>query len=47
MVNAADMRERLIKVGVKPAMSTPEEFRVFLRKESKHIEIVLKESNVQ
>ena len=47
MINAADMRERLIKVGVESAMSTPEEFRGFLRKESKHIEIVLKESNVQ
>jgi tripartite-type tricarboxylate transporter receptor subunit TctC len=46
-VNAPDMRDRLIKVGVEPAMSTPEEFRDFLRQESKRMESVLKDAGVQ
>lgn len=46
-VNAPDMRDRLIKVGVEPAMSTPVEFRDFLRQESKRMEVVLKDAGVQ
>lgn len=45
-VNAPDMRERLIKVGVEPAMSTPVEFRDFLRQESKRMEVVLKDAGI-
>jgi tripartite-type tricarboxylate transporter receptor subunit TctC len=46
-VNAPDMRERLLKVGVEPAMSTPEEFREFLRKESQRMAGVLRDAGVQ
>ena len=46
-VNAPDMRERLIKVGVEPAMSTPEEFRDFLKQESERMAKVLREAGVQ
>lgn len=46
-VNAPDMRDRLIKVGVEPAMSTPDEFRDFLRQESKRMEAVLKDAGVR
>jgi tripartite-type tricarboxylate transporter receptor subunit TctC len=45
-VNAPDMRDRLIKVGVEPAMSTPEEFRDFLRRESKRMEGLLRDAGV-
>lgn len=45
-VNAPDMRDRLIKVGVEPAMSTPVEFRDFLRQESKRMEVVLKDAGI-
>ncbi|MFZ9529882.1 MAG: tripartite tricarboxylate transporter substrate-binding protein, partial [Burkholderiales bacterium] len=45
-VNAPDMRERLIKVGVEPAMSSPEEFREFLRKESQRMGAVLKDAHI-
>jgi tripartite-type tricarboxylate transporter receptor subunit TctC len=41
-----DMKERLIKVGVEPAMSSPEEFREFLRKESQRMEAVLKDAHI-
>lgn len=46
-VNAPDMRDRLIKVGVEPAMSTPEEFRDFLQQESRRMEVILKDAGVQ
>jgi len=46
-VNAPDMRERLIRVGVEPAMSTPVEFRDFLRQETQRMESVLKEAGVK
>jgi len=46
-VNAPDMRERLIKVGVEPAMSTPEEFRDFLNQESQRMAKVLREAGVR
>jgi tripartite-type tricarboxylate transporter receptor subunit TctC len=46
-LSTSDMRERLLKVGVEPAMSTPEEFRDFLNRESKRMETVLREAGVR
>ena len=46
-VNAPDMRDRLIRVGVEPAMSTPEEFRNFLNLESQRMGKVLREAGIQ
>lgn len=46
-IEAPDMRERLLKVGVEPAMSTPDGFREFLNSESKRMETVLREAGVQ
>jgi tripartite-type tricarboxylate transporter receptor subunit TctC len=46
-VNAPDMRDRLLKVGVEPATSTPDEFRVFLQKESQRMELVMRNAGVQ
>lgn len=45
-VNAPDMRERLIKVGVEPAMTSPEEFRDFLNRESQRMAKVLGDAGV-
>jgi tripartite-type tricarboxylate transporter receptor subunit TctC len=41
-----EMRERLLKIGVEPAMSSPEEFRDFLNKESKRMETIFREAGV-
>lgn len=46
-VNSPEVRERLLKMGVEPAMSSPEEFRDFLHRESKRMETVLREAGVQ
>jgi tripartite-type tricarboxylate transporter receptor subunit TctC len=43
----AEVRDRLLKQGVEPAMSSPDEFREFLNRESKRMEVVLKEAGVQ
>lgn len=42
-----EVRERLLKQGVEPAMSSPEEFREFLVRESKRMEGVLREAGVK
>ncbi len=42
-----EVRDRLLKQGVEPAMSSPEEFREFLSRESKRMQVVLKEAGVQ
>jgi len=44
---APEVRERLLKQGVEPAMSSPEEFREFLARESKRMEGVLREAGVK
>jgi tripartite-type tricarboxylate transporter receptor subunit TctC len=44
---APDIRDRLLKQGVEPAMSSPEEFREFLSRESKRMEVLLKDAGVQ
>lgn len=46
-VAASEVRDRLLRMGVEPAMSTPEEFRDFLYRESKRMEPVLREAGVQ
>jgi len=46
-VSAPDMRERLLKVGVEPAISSPEEFREFLKQESQRMEVVLRNAGIQ
>jgi tripartite-type tricarboxylate transporter receptor subunit TctC len=45
-VNAPDMRERLLAAGVEPAMSSPEAFAAFLRKETDRLGKLLKDSGV-
>ena len=42
-----EVRERLLKQGVEPAISSPGEFRDFLVRESRRMEGVLKEAGVQ
>lgn len=42
-----EVRDRLLKQGVEPAMSSPEEFREFLLRESKRMEVVLREAGVK
>ncbi|HKA43160.1 MAG TPA: tripartite tricarboxylate transporter substrate-binding protein [Burkholderiales bacterium] len=46
-VNAPDMRERLLAAGAEPAMSSPEGFAAFLRRESERIGKLLKDAGVQ
>ena len=46
-VNAPDIRERLLAAGAEPAMSSPEEFTAFLRKESERLGKLLKETGVR
>lgn len=46
-ISNAEVRDRLLKQGVEPAMSSPEEFREFLVRESKRMDGVLKEAGVQ
>jgi tripartite-type tricarboxylate transporter receptor subunit TctC len=46
-VNAQDMHDRLIKVGVEPSMSTPEEFRIFLNRESERMGKLLRDIDVE
>jgi tripartite-type tricarboxylate transporter receptor subunit TctC len=45
-VNATDMREKLIAAGAEPAMTSPEEFRAFLARESARLGKVLKDAGV-
>jgi len=42
-----EVRERLLRQGVEPAMSSPEEFREFLQRESKRMEGVLRDAGVK
>ncbi len=46
-VNSPEVRERLLKMGVEPAMSTPDVFRAFLDRESTRMEKVLREAGVK
>ena len=46
-VNAPDMRERLLAAGAEPAMSSPENFAAFLRKESERLDKLLKDAGVR
>ncbi len=46
-IDTPDMRERLLKVGVEPAMSTPQEFREFLASETKRMAKVLSDAGAQ
>jgi tripartite-type tricarboxylate transporter receptor subunit TctC len=46
-VNAPDIRERLLVAGAEPAMSSPEAFTAFLRKESERLEKLLKDAGVR
>jgi tripartite-type tricarboxylate transporter receptor subunit TctC len=46
-LQAPEMRERLLKIGVEPAMSSPAEFREFLARESQRMEKVLREAGVR
>ncbi len=45
-VNAPDMRERLLSAGAEPAMSSPEDFSAFLRKESERLGKLLKDADL-
>ena len=45
-VNAPDMRERLLAAGAEPAMSSPEDFAAFLRRESERLGKLLKDAGV-
>ena len=45
-VNAPDVRERLLAAGAEPAMSSPEAFAAFLRKESDRLGKLLKDAGV-
>jgi tripartite-type tricarboxylate transporter receptor subunit TctC len=45
-VNAPDVRERLLAAGAEPAMSSPEEFAVFLRAVSERLGKLLKDAGV-
>ncbi len=47
VVNAPDMREKLIAAGAEPAMSTPEEFRAFLHRESARLGKLLADAGVK
>lgn len=47
LVNMPDMRERLLSVGAEPAPSSPEEFAVFLHKETARWSKLLKEAGVK
>lgn len=42
-----EVRDRLLKQGVEPAMSSPQEFREILQRESKRMEVVLREAGVK
>lgn len=44
---APEVRERLLKQGVEPALSSPREFREFLARESKRMEGVLRDAGVK
>lgn len=46
-LQAPEMRERLLKIGVEPAMSGPAEFREFLARESKRMETIFREAGIQ
>ena len=46
-VNAPDIRERLLVAGAEPAMSSPEGFSAFLRKESERLGKLLKDTGVR
>ena len=45
-VNAPDMRDRLLAAGAEPAMSSPESFTAFLRRESERLGKLLKDAGV-
>jgi tripartite-type tricarboxylate transporter receptor subunit TctC len=47
LVNLPDMRERLLSVGAEPAPLSPEEFGVFLKKETERWSRVLKEAGIK
>lgn len=47
VVNAPDMREKLIAAGAEPAMSSPEEFRAFLARESARLGKLLADAGVK
>ena len=46
-VDAPDLRERLLAAGAEPAMSSPEAFTAFLRKESERLGKLLKDTGVK
>ena len=46
-VNAPDVREKLLAAGAEPAMSSPEEFRAFLARESERLAKLLKDAGVK
>jgi tripartite-type tricarboxylate transporter receptor subunit TctC len=45
-VNAPDTREKLLAAGAEPAMSSPEDFTAFLRRESGRLGKLLKDAGV-
>jgi tripartite-type tricarboxylate transporter receptor subunit TctC len=45
-INAPDIREKLLVTGAEPAMSSPEGFTAFLRKESERLGKLLKDAGV-
>lgn len=47
LVTMPDMRERMLSVGAEPTPSSPEEFGVFLRKETERWSKLLKEAGVK